>query len=485
MDYKAARDMLVSTVRPVSEEEVDLEAAAGRILARKLIASENVPAFDRSPYDGYAFRAADTKGACRGHPVTLKILEEVPAGSVPSGKIIPGTAAKVLTGASIPDGADAVIMYEKTDFNAETVTIYEEARPGDNIIYAGEDVRRGSILAQAGSIIDAGLCGSLASQGELRPMVHRRPVVGIISTGNELVDPDMECCKAECTYMKNHEPAYIDIKDQEKPDIKAKVCELPEADFCVPAGKIINSNRYTLAAALRKDGCIPVYLGTAGDDVRRIAELIQYGSGGDLHPDRLTDLAAFSSERQKSAGPGFGREMPASLYEQPGSAQPAGCDMIILTGGVSAGDYDLTPEAMEYAGCSLLVKGVMLKPGMACCYGERDGKLVCALSGNPASSLTNYYAVVRPAVRKLAGLANYMPQTFTVALADDFKKKSKVPRILKGKLEISEQGEAMLHIPAGQGNTMISSSIGCDCMAELAAGSGPAAAGTKLQAFLI
>ena len=414
MDYKEARDLLSGFARPVTTQCVDLEEASGRILAEDIAALRNVPAFDRSPYDGYAFMAKDTVGASRDNPVTLRIVEEVPAGSVPSKIIVSGQAVKVMTGTMIPEGADAVVMFEKTSFDVETVTLFEEARPGDNIIYAGEDVKKGSVLAKCGSVIDAGLSGALASQGIFSPQVFRKPVAGIISTGSELVD---------------------------------------DALMTVPDGKIFNTNRYSLAAALRNDGCVPVYLGTADDDVKQIADLI---------------LSGFNCERKGHSG----------------NSEQGKCDIIFLTGGVSAGDFDLTPAAVEMAGASLLVKGVKLKPGMACCYGEMNGKLICGLSGNPASALTNYYAVVRPALRKLAGHSDYLPNMFTVTLGDDFNKKIKLPRILKGKLEISGEGLAVLRIPSGQGNTMISSFSGCNCLAEIKAGSGPLAKGARLPAFL-
>ena len=403
MDYKEAAKMLVQYAAPAAAEEISLDECAGRVLAFELKAMWDVPQFDRSPYDGYAFRAKDSEAAGRDNPVTLKVLEEVPAGAVPTKTVIPGTAVKVLTGAPIPEGADAVVMYEKTSFDSETVTLYEAAKPGENIIYACEDVKKGSILAHKGCVIDPGTAGTLASQGIWRPLVYQKPLIGIISTGSELVD--------------------------------AGASQLS-------AGKIINTNRYSIGAALINDGCRTVYIGTAADDAQQIAQLISKG-----------------------------------LKEK-------GCDMLILTGGVSAGDYDLTPEAMEIAGCSILARKVALKPGMACCYGEAGGKLVCALSGNPSSSLTNYYAVVRPAVRKLTGLPDYMPEMITVTLGEDFNKKSKVTRILKGRLHTGADG-AVLHIPSEQGNVMISSSIGCGFMAEVPAGSQALKAGTLLQGFMV
>ena len=392
--------MLLGLTRAVEPERVPLTDCAGRILAEDLTAAENVPPFDRSPYDGYAFRAADTASASRETPVTLEILEEVPAGAVPTKAVVPGTAVKILTGAPIPEGADAVVMYELTEYTASHVRLFAPAKSGENIIRAGEDVKKGQLLAPAGTAIDAGLAGTLAAQGISRPLVYRRPRVGILSTGNEVTELDM-----------------------------------PLED-----GRIYNSNRYTLAAALLRAGCQALYLGLAGDSVEAIAGLIT---------DALTH-----------------------------------CDALLLTGGVSVGDYDLTPQAMELSGVELLALGVDIKPGMACAYGVKDGKLVCGLSGNPASSLTNFYAVVLPAVNKLCGRREAVPPEITVALSEAFPKKSKNTRFLRGRLDLSD-GTAQICLPGDQGNVVISSSIGCDVMALVPAGSGPLPAGTKLKGFLL
>lgn len=109
---------------------------------------------------------------------------------------------------------------------------------------------------------------------------------------------------------------------------------------------------------------------------------------------------------------------------------------------------------------------------MACAYGEKDGKLVCGLSGNPASSLTNFYAVAVPALKKLAGLCSYIPEEIQVTLGADFKKKSPGTRLLRGKLDISD-GTVKMMIPKDQGNVVLSSTIGCDVMAVVPGGSGP------------
>lgn len=400
LSYTEARDLLISRLSPVPAETAPLSACAGRVLARDLIAQENVPPFDRSPYDGYAFRAADTAEASREAPVTLRVIQEIAAGQTAAAAVTPGTAAKILTGAPIPPGADAVCMFEKTAFTADTVTLFAPFRPGENVIYAGEDVKRGDVLARQGDLIDPGTAGTLAAQGETAPRVYRQLRVGLISTGNEVV----------------------------------------EADQTPGPGMIRNSNRHTLEAALARYGMQPVYLGLAGDDVSRIASLIRQGA--------------------------------------------AQCDAVVLTGGVSVGDYDLTPAAMDACGCETLLRGVDLKPGMACAYGLLEGKPVCGLSGNPASSLTNFYAIALPALKRLAGWRQPIPPEITVTLLDGFNKKSPGTRLLRGKLDLTD-GKAGMCLPGDQGNVVLSGAIGCNVMAIVPAGSGKLAAGTVLKGFML
>lgn len=397
-DFITARDLLLDVVRTVDSEELALEECFGRVLAESVMACENVPPFDRSPYDGYALRSEDTAEASREAPVTLRIIEEVPAGAVPTKLCTKGTAVKILTGAPIPAGADAVINYERTEFTETDVKLFAPIKRGENIVRTGEDVCKGDVLVRQGQIVDPGTAGTLAAQGVARPKVYRRPKVGVISTGNEVI----------------------------------------EVGTPLVPGKIYNSNRFTLSAALREIGCESVYLGLAGDSLDAISELIKQG---------ITE-----------------------------------CDAIVTTGGVSVGDYDFTPDAMEQAGVNILLRGVQLKPGMACAYGEKDGKLVCGLSGNPASSLTNFYVVAVPALKKLAGLNDYLPEEIHVTLNEDFKKKSPATRLLRGKLDLSNS-TVQMKLPKDQGNVVISSAIGCDGMAIVPAGTGPLSSGTTLKGF--
>ena len=398
-DFVQARQILLDAASPVGVEKVPLDESGGRILAQDLIAAECVPSFDRSPYDGYAFRSEDVRHATADSPVVLRVLEEVPAGAVPAAMVTKGTAVKVMTGAPIPAGADTVSKYEVTRYTEDTVTVFSHAHPGENIIRAGEDVKAGEILGRKGEIIDAGLAGTLAAQGITRPAVYRIPRVGILSTGSEIAESENE----------------------------------------LQHGKIRNANRYALSAALKAIGCQPVYLGLAGDSVPEICSLIRRG-----------------------------------LCQ---------CDAVISTGGVSVGDYDLTAEAMEHIGAEMLFRGISAKPGMACAYGVKDGKLLCGLSGSPAAAMCNFYAVAMPALRKLAGSCTPLPKEIRVTLSAGFQKKSPCTRLLRGRLCFRD-GTVWMELPESQGNAVLSSSIGCNVLAVVPAGSGPLPAGTVLTGFL-
>ncbi len=400
LDYEKARELLLGAACTVGTERVKLSECAGRVLAQELIAADNVPPFDRSPYDGYALRSADTAYATRENPVKLAITEEIPAGSVAAKSVAPGFAAKILTGAPIPEGADAVIMFERTEFTAQYVTVFEPVKPGENIVTAGEDVKKGETLARPGDIIDPALAGTLAAQGVSEPLVYKIPKVAVISTGSELV----------------------------------------EADSKPAPGKIRNTNRYAFETALRRLGCEPVYMGIAGDSAEDIAAMLDKA---------LND-----------------------------------CDAVLTTGGVSVGDYDLTPDAMERCGAEIIIRGVKMKPGMACAFAQRGGKLIFGLSGNPASSLTSFYVVAAPALRKLCGRADCLPREFSVGVSVEFKKKSPVTRFLRGRLYI-DGSRARMELSDRQGNAVLSSAIGCDMMAIVPAGMPPLSGESTLKGFLI
>jgi len=187
--YQRSHELLLSlpNVKPQTET-VPLSAAAGRILAEDVTAVIPIPPFTRSPFDGYAFIAADTASASPENPVTLNITEEIPAGTQPTIPITHGFAAKILTGAPLPDNADCTVKYEDTVFDAKTVKLTAPIKPG-NIVPAGEDVKQGEIIRRNGEIVTPAALGLFASAGLREVSVYKRPKALIINTGSELVAP--------------------------------------------------------------------------------------------------------------------------------------------------------------------------------------------------------------------------------------------------------------------------------------------------------
>lgn len=184
-----AMELLAALPTAPGAETIPLYKAQGRVLAEDVCAVVNVPPFDRSPYDGYAFRGEDTAGATADNPVTLRITEELPAGKAPTVAVTPGTAAKILTGAPVPEGANAIVKYETTEFTEEYVKIFEAVKPNTDIVYAGEDVKAGQLLAEKGDVIRPAVAGSLAGQGLAEVKVFRRPRAIVMCTGSELLEP--------------------------------------------------------------------------------------------------------------------------------------------------------------------------------------------------------------------------------------------------------------------------------------------------------
>ncbi|MBR3360264.1 MAG: molybdopterin molybdotransferase MoeA [Lachnospiraceae bacterium] len=400
VSIEEGRQKILDAVTIVPTETIPLGDAYGRVLAMDVVAMEDVPSFDRSPLDGYAFRAEDTVGASKENPITLKVIDYIPAGDISHVPVTKGTAVRLMTGAPVPEGADCVCKYEETEFTETEVKIFCPGKQNDNIIRKGEDVVKGTVLAEKGTVIDSGLMGTLAGQNIPEPLVYKQICAGIIATGSELVPVGQE-------------PG---------------------------PGMIIDTNEYTLTGAMEHMGFRVRRYGIADDTEEAIADILK-----------------------------------KAMQE---------CDVILITGGASVGDFDVTPKAMEKAGIRLLFQGVDMKPGKACEYGVCGEKLVCGLSGHPSSSLTNLLLVGLAGLRKMSGIKDYMPKEIDLVLANDFGKQSKNDRVIRGTLMI-EDGIAKIRVPKGQGNVMISSTIGSDCVAVVPGGRGPLKAGDKIKGYLI
>jgi molybdopterin molybdotransferase len=174
---------------PVATEPVDLSNVCGRIAAADILADESLPDFPRSIVDGFAVRGTSTFGASETNPAYIAIGGKVDMGKVPRFSIGPGEAARIPTGGMLPDGTDSVVMVEHTGVLDETtIEIYRSVAPGQNCIGIGEDYQKGAVLVSGGQVLRPQHAGVLAAFGRTEINVYRRPMVGIISTGDEIVD---------------------------------------------------------------------------------------------------------------------------------------------------------------------------------------------------------------------------------------------------------------------------------------------------------
>ncbi len=189
-DLEEALEILRSGVGPLEEESVPVPRALGRTLARDVVSDVDVPAFDKSAMDGFALRGEETFGASPTDPVSLEVVGEILPGDPGDLEVGPGQAVRIMTGGALPRGVDAVLMAEHATDREDSVQVHGSVVPGRNVARAGEDVRAGDTVLKRGRLVRPADLGVLASIGRASVEVTRRPEVGILTTGNELVEPD-------------------------------------------------------------------------------------------------------------------------------------------------------------------------------------------------------------------------------------------------------------------------------------------------------
>ncbi|WP_461863066.1 molybdopterin molybdotransferase MoeA [Thermococcus sp.] len=195
--YQKAFELMLGDLEELRElEEVSLSDALGRVLGEDIVSPIDSPPFDRSAVDGYALRAEDTFQAREYNPVELKIVDEIAAGEESTARVEPGTAVKLLTGAKMPEGANAVLMQEMAEREDSIIKVLRPVAPGQNVAFAGEDVKKGETVLRKGQILRPQDLALLKSLGFKEVKVKRKPRVGIIITGSELIEEfDVEALK--------------------------------------------------------------------------------------------------------------------------------------------------------------------------------------------------------------------------------------------------------------------------------------------------
>jgi molybdopterin molybdotransferase len=334
----------VAILEPVS---VPILESLGQVLAEDITAAINVPPLDNSAMDGYAVRAADTKGAGDSSPKILRVIDTVIAGDISKREVVSGTAIRIMTGAPLPKGANAIVQFENTDETKRQSPVTEigiltEAKPELNIRKAGEDIAKGTIALKKGRLIRPAEIGLLASLGYSRVKAIRRPTVAILSTGNELV----------------------------------------ELGQPLPEGKIYDSNLYSIASLVKRYGCIPKILGIARDDEKSLVNKLK---------------------------------------------QALDADMLLTTGGVSMGDYDMVKDILSKEG-KMVFWQVRVKPGKPLAFGKLKGKTKdiphVGLPGNAVSCMVSFELFVRPALLKMMGRKNIDKPSVNAVVEDSVKNDS-------------------------------------------------------------
>ena len=388
--FEKALDTVLSSACPLGAERIDITDVAKRVLAEDVTSDMDIPPFDKSAMDGFACRRSDL-----GKELT--VVETIPAGYIPKKTVEATQCSKIMTGGMVPDGADCVIMKEYVETIAENTIRFVGEKTADNICQRAEDIKRGDVVLRKGAILKSQHIAVLASVGNVCPLVAKRPRVGIITTGNELVEP------------------------ASKPG----------------PSQIRNSNSFQLAAHIGSTMAVVTNYGIARDTTDEI--------------DRMFKKA---------------------LTEN---------DIVIISGGVSVGDFDIVPEILKQNGINLLFEKIAIKPGKPTVFGTLEKKYCFGLPGNPVSAFVLFEILVKPFLYKLMG-HDYKPLNIQMSLDEPIISK-KAKRQRRFPVEITEKGT--VRVIESHGSAHINSLCHADGLVSMNVGVAEIKKGTIVKVRLI
>jgi len=341
----------------LKSETRKLSDCLGFSISEELNAPFDMPSFDNSAMDGYAL--------C-GISQEYIIVGEVAAGDKKQFELKEGEAVRIFTGAKVPENTSAVMMQEKTSVAGNKLSLEQMPKVGQSVRRKGEELTKGQLVFEKGTTITPAGIGLIGSLGIQKVEVFRKPVISLITTGNELIEPGK-----------------------------------PKAE-----GQIYESNSYALASACEQ-------FGFKWDNKKQIED----------------DFEAIKA--------GIKDSLETS-------------DVLILSGGISVGDYDFVKQALEENGVEEQFYKVFQKPGKPLYFGRKSEQFVFALPGNPASSLSCFYVYVLPFLYQLSGSAKNGLQRYFFPISHDFENKGDRPSFLKAKIS-----NGIVEILDGQGSSMI------------------------------
>ena len=403
-----ARHIVLAQSAPlttVSKEHADV---LGLTLAQDAIAREDLPPFDNSSMDGFALLADDTRGASPSNPISLQVLGTVAAGSDIEYSIASGNCVKIMTGAPLPATANAVVMREETVENdvasRAIVQIREAAQRGQNIRRRGSDVRSGEIVIARGTKIGASQWAMLASLGYAQIEVFPRPRIGIVTTGDEIVDVGAS--------LKN--------------------------------GQIRDSNSFALRALAEECGAIVVNHRKVGDDADALREIL------------------------------------LSMFQN--------CDIVVTSGGVSAGDFDIVRDVLPTVADVHFWK-IAMKPGKPVMFATRHENQrtipVFGLPGNPVSVMVAFEQFVRPALLQMQGRTHAKRIALQVRVLDSFRSSAERTEFARALVAQDENGEWTARVEGDQGSGRLSTMTNANALLVVPAKTAQVQAGDILTAQML
>ncbi len=347
--FEKAIEIITTNQLMLGSEKVDLKESLYRVLREDVFSDIDMPPFNKSAMDGYACRREDLANE-------LSVVEIIQAGYQPQRGLGKNQCSKIMTGAMMPAGADCVIIIEEVEEIPESKIKFIGEKTSNNFCLLGEDVLVGQKLLSTGMRITSKEIASLALCGHVNPLVSKKPKVGIIATGDEIVEP------------------YL----------------VPEKS------QIRNTNSYQLMAQCIQFGCEPIYYGIALDTEDAISKII------------------IKAKEEN--------------------------DLIIITGGVSMGDFDLVPSVLVKNGFEILFDQVAIQPGKPTVFGRSENKFIFGMPGNPVSSFICFEIFVKEFLSGLMGLKDHA-KVFKMKLAKEIKRK-KNARLAWVPVKISAEGKA-------------------------------------------
>ena len=348
---------------------INLADALGFVLNEDIKSPIQMPPFSQSAMDGYAI--------C-GLANSYTLIGEVQAGDTNTGRPLQnGEAVRIFTGAMIPEGTTAIAKQEIVNRNDNTITLLEDVPEGMSIRKKGEEIALNAIAMTKGTVINPAAIGFLSGLGIQKVSVIRKPKIGVIVTGNELVKPGTKL--------------------------------LP--------GQIYESNSATLSAVLKHAGFEPTVV-SVKDDFTETKNTID-----------------------------------KTIKEN---------DVVIITGGISVGDYDFVGKSLNELNVEEVFYKVKQKPGKPIFYGIKENKRIFGLPGNPAAVLTCFYMYVLPSIKTIMGNSNPILENTKIPLLHDFTKKGDRAHLLKG--YVNSEG---VKVHTGQSSAMLSSFVGANCLIYL------------------